>query len=95
MDEINRFSNPKAIAEAGERIYAAKFKQDLERDHWGKFAAINVSKETVEIGDTSEEAIAEAMAKEPGDIFHLIRIGSSGAFQVSYSYRETGPDWVF
>jgi hypothetical protein len=95
MEEINPFSNPRAMAKAGERIYASKFKEELERNHFGKFAAINVSKKTVEIGETSEEAISKAVAKEPGGIFHLIRIGSSGAYQVSYSYREAGPDWIF
>ncbi len=90
------FNNPKAIAEAGERIYREKFKTDFEANHRGKFAAINVIKETAAIGETPEQAFEAARKEDPHGLFHLIRVGYAGAFQVSYQFPRNGhQDWLF
>jgi len=88
-------NNPKAIAEAGERLYAERFKTDFELNSKGKFAVIDVLSEKAAVGDTPEAAFEEAKKIAPNGIFHLIRIGFPGAFQVSYQYQHGAQDWLF
>lgn len=88
-------NNPKAIAEAGERLYADRFKANLEATSRGKFAVIDVVSETVAVGDTPEAAFDTAKRTAQNGIFHLIRIGYPGAFQASYQYRHGTQDWLF
>lgn len=88
-------NNPKAIADAGERIYREKFQAAYEAAHLGDFAAINVGKETAFVGKTPEEAFKLAREDDPHGVFHLIRIGYAGAFQMSYQYRHGVQDWLF
>ena len=88
-------NNPKAIAEAGERIYRSKFQASFEAEHLGDFAAINVDKETAFIGKTPEEAFQLARDDDANGVFHLVRIGYAGAFQMSYQYRHGTQDWLF
>jgi len=87
-------SDPKAVAEAGERIYAEKYREKYEKEHWGKFVAIDVLTSDAFLGDTAEQALEEAREKSPQGIFHLILVGSPGAFRVGYSDACT-PDWLF
>ena len=87
-------SNPKAVAEAGERIYRDKYRQEYERDHTGKFVAIDVTTSDAFIGDTAEKALEKARAASPNGIFHLILVGSPGAFRVGYTNGATA-DWLF
>ena len=89
-------NNPKAIAEAGERIYKEKFQAALEAAHLGEYAAINVGKETAFVGTTPEGAFELARKDDPQGIFHLVRVGYAGAFQLSYQYGQHGTqDWLF
>jgi len=88
-------NNPRAIAEAGERIYREKYQADFEANHSGKFAAINVEKETASLGETPEGAFEVARKADPSGVFHLIRVGYAGAFQMSYQYRHGAEDWLF
>jgi hypothetical protein len=88
-------NNPKAIAEAGERIYREKFRAALEAAHLGEFAAINVIKETASVGASPEAAFEAARREDPSGVFHLVRIGYAGAFQMSYQYGHGTKDWLF
>src|ERR1039458_10859101 len=88
------FSNPKSIADAGERIYQ-ELKTQLESEHAGQFIAINVASAQYQVGDSPEEALEAAKAADPKGLFHLIRVGFPGAFQISYAIRAPGPDWLF
>lgn len=87
-------SNPKAIAERGEAIYREKYKAAYEAEHLGKFVAIDVASGDAYVGDSAEEVLEEARAKAPKGFFHLIRVGSPGAFRVSYTSNAT-LDWIF
>lgn len=90
------FNNPKAIVEAGERIYQEKFKNDLESNRKGQYAVINVLKETAVTAATPELAFEKARKADPNGVFHLIRVGYSGAYQVSYQFGRNGrKDWLF
>lgn len=89
-------NNPKAIADAGERIYQEKFQAAFEAEHMGEFAAINVVKETAFVGNTPELAFQSARQDDPQGIFHLIRVGYAGAFQMGYQHGRHGcQDWLF
>lgn len=89
-------NNPKAISDAGERIYREKFQAEYEATHRGEYAAINVGKETAFVGATPEAAFELASKDDAQGIFHLVRIGYAGAFQLSYQYGQHGQqDWLF
>lgn len=90
---LRLLNTPDKIAEAGERFYAEKHKARLERERPGHFVAIDVATGDAYVGDHAELALEEARAKVPHGVFHLIRIGSPGAFKVSYiSGRHHGWD---
>ena len=86
-------SNPKSIAEAGERFYDA-LREDLEANHKGRFVAINVATGSYYLGDGAEEALESARKAEPQGYFHLIRIGFPGAFQISHAFQRSSSDWL-
>ncbi len=79
------FLNPRAIAEAGERIYRDKYQKEYEAKHLGKFVAIDVQTEESYLGDTSEGALSAGRNVASKTVFHLVRVGSPGAFRVSYT----------
>ncbi len=85
-------SNPGVIAETGERIYDEKYRAEYEAKHGGKFVAVNVHTGGATLGDTPEEALRRAKETDPSGIFHLIRVGSPGAFRVSYAQHGSN-DW--
>lgn len=89
----NPFLHPKAIVEAGEKIYRETYQQEYEAKHQGKFVAIDIYTAKAFLGGTSEEALRIARTEEPNGVFHLIRVGSPGAFRVSYS--DANVDWLF
>jgi hypothetical protein len=86
-------SDPKAVADAGERIYERQYRADFEKQHPGRFVAIDVLTEKAFLGDRPEEALQRAKEANPQGIFHLIRVGAPGAFRVSRTSHASG-DWV-
>lgn len=89
------FNSPKAIADAGERIYRDKFQALFEPEHSGEFAAINVLAETATLGATPEAAFEAARQADPNGVYHLVRVGYPGAFQISYQQTHGAQDWLF
>jgi len=87
-------TNPHVIAKAGQEIYEKRYKAAYEREHGGKFVAIDVATEAAYLAETPEAALHAAKGASPSGVFHLIRIGSPGAFRVSYT--SNGRDsWLF
>ena len=78
-------SDPKVIAEAGEKIYNERYRTQYEAEHRGKFVAINVKNGHATLGESSEETLEAAKKTNPDGLFHLIKVGSPGAFRVSYT----------
>lgn len=76
--------SPDRIAEEGQRIYLAKYRESLERTNIGQFVAIDVLSGQAYVGKFAEIALDEARKKAPNGVFHLVRIGSPGAFKVSF-----------
>jgi hypothetical protein len=89
------FSNPKVIADTGERIYQERYRKQLEQQFVGKYVAINVRTETATVGQTPEEALELALDKEKGGLFHLIRIGFPGVYSAGYVPSNGLQDRIF
>ena len=94
MPENLSLSDPKAIAETGEKIYREKYQAEFEEEYRGQFVAIDVLTGEAYRGDFPEEALVKGRKASPKGLFHLIRIGSPAAFRVSYS-SDASHDWVF
>lgn len=92
--DIKSFTKPQEIVEAGERIYNERFKKDLEAQNSGQFAAIDVLGARVYVAQFPEEALEKARKEAPTGLFHLIKIGSTGAFRVSYASNARS-NWIF
>lgn len=78
------FNTPAKIVEAGERIYAERYKARLEQERPGSFVVIDVVTGEAYVARFPEQALEEAHAHARTGVFHLIRVGSSGAFSVSH-----------
>ena len=88
-------TDPGRIAEAAERIYENKFREEFERTHSGHFVVIDVKSGEAYHGVYPEEALKVARESSPHGVFHLIRVGSPGAFRVSYVGQHTGTwNWI-
>ena len=89
-----KLSNPKVVAELGEKIYQERYREQYERLHAGKFVAIDVTTADAYLSETAEGAIKQGQEKAPQGVFHLIRVGEPGAFRVSYGY-DGQAEWAF
>ena len=78
-------SDPQAMAERAESIYRDKYQEQYEDKYEGKFVAIDVATEEAYIGESAEEALKKARDSDATSVFHLIKVGSPGAFRVSYT----------
>lgn len=87
------FSDPKAIVDAGERIYSEKYQKEYEERYAGRFVAIDVVTGKAYIGETAAKALEDASQSSDGGPFHLIKVGSPGAFRVGYAHAAV--DWLF
>lgn len=86
------FTSPKRIAEEAKKIYEAQYRADLEKTHMGDFVAINVLDGSATVASSMMETLEQAKKKNPNGIFHLIRIGYAGAFEVGLAYRNVDTD---
>lgn len=93
-DRHPSLSDPRSVVEVGERIYREKYREELERTRAGNFVAIDVLSGKAYIAETPDGALEKARDAAPHGIFHLIKVGASGAFQVSHSLNVR-PDWLF
>jgi len=66
--------NKAEMAAKGESIYAT-LKEKLEKEHRGKFVAIEVDSGDYFLGRTLQEADKKARQKYPDRVFYVIRIG--------------------
>lgn len=87
-------NSPKEIAEAGERIYRDKYKQEYEKSYPGQFAAINIKTGAAVVRPAAEAAAIAAREASPDGVFHLIKIGSPGAFQLGFAHSNGSQNWL-
>ncbi len=83
--EERQLSTPQDIAEAGHEIYQNKYMAEYEDKHSGQFVAIDVRTGKAYVAPHPEEALGNAKTANPDGLFHLVKIGSPGAFRVSYT----------
>ncbi len=88
-------NNPKAIAEKGKKIYSSKYREEYEDKYPGKFVAVNVLDQTTVLGDTASAALLEAKRQNPQGLFHLIRVGHPGAFEVGFGLRSVNSNRLY
>ena len=86
---VMSLTNPGKIADAAEKIYDERYRKDLEERHSGQFVVIDVKSGEAYRGEFAEDALTVARERAPHGVFHLIRIGSPGAFRVSYVGQQT------
>ena len=85
-------SSPQQIAEKGEQIYKEKYQSEYEKNHLGKFVAIEIDSGEAFLADTPEQAIEAVERARNGRLFHLIKVGSPGVYRMSYT--NAGRDWL-
>lgn len=66
---------PDELAKLGEKIYFEN-KESLERDNFGKFAAIEVESKDITVDADKTTAIQAAQVKHPGKLFYIVQIGN-------------------
>ena len=93
LQNPNPFFDPKAIVQAGERIYREKYQQQFEATHMGKFVAIDVNSEQAYLGDTPEDALFGGLNESPEGVFHLIKVGALAAIHMS-TISDGSSDWL-
>jgi hypothetical protein len=75
--------DPRKIAAKGLEIYERRYRAELEQQHKGAFAAIDINSEAVYLADLPENALSEARAGSPEGVFYLMRVGWPAAFKSS------------
>ncbi len=91
---MTMITNIKKLAEEGNRVY-----EDAVRPHInevadrGKFVAIEVESGDYFIAETPVDAFLAARQKHATKVFHLVRIGFSGVYEIS-RLRPTEHEWV-
>ncbi len=93
LDDSTALNSPIKIAQAGEAIYRNNFKEKYETTHQGHFVVIDVRDEKAYVDESSEKALQKAREQAPYGIFHLIRIGSPGAFKANSISSHDEWDW--
>ncbi len=91
MNRIQMSFNAQETSERGIEIYNKLFKAELEKDHTGRFLAINVIDESATLGDTSSEVLLRAKKEKPNGFFHLIKIGYPAAFGLDRAHSQSVP----
>lgn len=87
---------PQEVEQKGQEIYEGKLKDQLEKEHLGKYVAIDVETEEYFVGESLEEALTKAREKYANKIFHSIKIGSTGVFTASGLLDRGGDNgWIF
>jgi hypothetical protein len=72
----------KAVAENARRIYASELREELERNHSGRYACIEPVSGRCFLGDTFDEAVNAAIDAFPERLTHTLRIGHSAALHL-------------
>lgn len=87
--------SPHAIAEKGESIYNSKYKAEYEKHYFGEYVAIDIETGQAFVATRPEAAIKQAQQAIQGGLFHVIRIGHTGVYHVSYTTAATNSKSLF
>lgn len=72
--------NIQDIADAATRIYGRRYKALYEKEHPNWFVVVDIKNEEAYVHETPEGAFLAARKEAPHGVFHLMKVGSTGAF---------------
>ena len=75
-------SDTREVAAKGKAIYE-RLREELEKEHLGRFVAIEVESGEYFVGESLTEADAKAREKYPDRVFYVVRVGRPAV----YAYR--------
>jgi hypothetical protein len=71
------------FGDRGQRLYEA-LKPQLEREHDGEVAALEVESGDYFLADTVAEAIQQGKARHPDKLFYIVRVGRPAVYRVPW-----------
>ena len=77
------------IGEKARGIYEP-LRQDMEREHWGEYIAINVENRDYVVSADQEDAVKQVQLKSPGVLPFVIRIGYRAVYHFGGSGLSDG-----
>jgi len=72
----------RSVAEKAKALYADQWQTELEKEHHGKFVAIEPESGCYYLGDTYGEAVMAARESHPHQISFVLRIGHEAAIHI-------------
>ena len=72
---------PNSITKRAKVIYELK-REQFEKDHLGRFVAIEPDSGDLFLADSFDDAVAQAVARHPNKVSHTIQIGKEAAFHI-------------
>ena len=72
----------KAVAAAARTVYDSDLREELEREHAGRYVCIEPVSGECFLGDTFDEAVNAAIDAYPERLTHTLRIGYSAALHL-------------
>ena len=77
------------LVEGGQRFYDEHLKDELEREHTGRYVALEPESGRYFLADTGTDALSEAHRALPQSLFYLARVGYPSADTLSvYGKRD-------
>jgi hypothetical protein len=70
------------VMERAKSIYSEKLQKKLEREHHGKFVAIEPESGDYFLADTLDGAVSDAQERHPNRLTHTLRIGHRAALHL-------------
>ena len=87
--------NPSELSRKGEEIYQNELKGKLEKEHIGKFVAIEVESKDYFLADSPVEANQKAKNKYPNKVFYMIKIGFPAVYTMSHHFKSSSYGSLF
>ena len=85
MEEMLERVDSREIARGAIQLNEARWRTDLERDHWNEFATIEPDSESYFLGKTFSDAVRAARRAVPDRITYTKRIGHDVAVEIGGS----------
>ena len=78
----------KELARRGQEYYDQHLRADLEPEHTGKFLVLDVDAGDYELDESQAAALERAIAKHPGTVFYILRVGYRAAARIGARFRR-------
>ncbi len=82
IDQSNLAATRDAVIARGQIVYEEKLRAALEREHFGRYVALEPESGRYFLGDTSAEASGAAHDALPERRFYLLRVGYETAHSI-------------